>query len=109
MPDKYMKSTRGDLHPETKIALTVPRTKNAIHDLICLMLSHQRLPTLCCRGQGHFIPKPSVDQRLVHARCPFSKDFMREVYSDSTRHPLTSATVGTLDGGAKARSYNRPP
>jgi hypothetical protein len=51
------------------------------------MLAHQRLPTLCCRSQGHFIPKPKGDQRLIHALCAFGKDFMREVYSDSTRQP----------------------
>ena len=49
------------------------------------MLAHQRLPTLCCRSQGHFIPKPNGDQRLIHALCPFGKDFMREVYSDPAR------------------------
>ena len=57
MPDEFAKSRRGDLPPESKIALNAPRAKSAIHDLICSMLSHQRLPSLCCRCQGYFIPK----------------------------------------------------
>ena len=56
MPDNYTKRTRGDLYLETKIALTAPRAKNCICDLICFRLSHHCFPTLCCRNQDHFIP-----------------------------------------------------
>ena len=61
--------------------------KQVIHDLICSMLARQRLPALCCHGQCPFIHPPNSDQRLIHALCPFDKDLMREVYSDSTRQP----------------------
>ena len=84
---------------------------NVIHDLICSMLAHQRLPTLCCRSQGHFIPKPNGDQRLIHALCPFGKDFMRCAKSTQTQLAKLQATVmeAIPDGGAKVRSYNKLP
>ena len=77
--------------------LSAPRTRYAILDMLLATCRQQRLPLLACRSMGYYIPKTN-GKRLVHALCPLGKDFMRELFS-----PTTRVTRGWSYGGYAKR------
>ena len=110
MPNRFIRNERSALRLETSDAVAAPLAKNAIHDLICSMLAHERLPTLCCRIQSHFIPTSNGDQRLIRALCPsWARISCEKCTPTPLDKPLVSAMEGILDGGARARSYSILP
>ena len=85
MPNKFIKIERGALRPEASEALTAPwpRAPSTASSARCWPTNASLHSAVAAKATSY--PSPNGDQRLIHALCSVSKDFMREVYSDSTR------------------------